>query len=78
MELDAHLVHAGGGQLDAPLGELRPVVLVQNSAALAGGGEDVVVGSQKEEVLGGMAVVPGHAGDLDLVQGDGNAQTPSR
>ena len=28
LELNAHLVHAGGGQLDAPLGQLVPVVLV--------------------------------------------------
>ena len=32
----------------------------------------MVVGPQEEEVFGGVAVVPGHAGDLDLVQRDGD------
>ena len=32
----------------------------------------MVVGPQEEEVLGGVAVVPGDAGNLDLVQRDGN------
>ncbi len=72
MKLNAHLIHAGGRQLNAPLSKLVPVILIQNAAALAGGGKHVVVGPQKEEILRGVAVVSGHAADLHLVQGDGN------
>ena len=68
LELDAHLLHAAGGQTDAPLGQLLPVVVVEDAAALAHGRQHVVVGPQEEQVLVRVAVVPGDLGDGHLVQ----------
>ena len=72
MQLNAHLLHARRGQLNAPLGQLVPVVVVQNAAVLARVRQYVVIGPQQEEILRRVAVVPGDLADGHLVQGHGN------
>ena len=69
LQFDAHAVHARGRQLNAPLGQLVPVVVVQDAAALARVRQYMVVGPQEEQVLVRMPVIPGNFADGHLVQG---------
>ena len=69
LQLNTHTLHTGGSQLNAPLMEFIPVILIQDTSAPSWVRENMVIGSKEKQVLCRVPVVPGDLADRHLVQG---------
>ena len=73
LEFDVHTIRAAGRQFDLHLCQGIAVILVENAAALARIGDNMIVDAQQKQVAHGMSVIAGDLADIHLIQrgGDG-------